>query len=118
MKAFTQLVSLVAAATSVSALFLPESLCSGYQPPTSDHFYTTDALEMENAVANLGYQSEGDAGLLFPTQVAFTTPLYRAYSQSAVDHFYTASSDEKNNAVANLGYADENIAGYITPIKF
>ncbi len=50
--------------------------------------------------------------------MAFTTPLYRAYSQSAVDHFYTADLYEKNNAVANLRYADENIAGYIYADQF
>ncbi|KAK0454121.1 uncharacterized protein EV420DRAFT_1645350 [Desarmillaria tabescens] len=72
-------------------------LLRGYDGATQDHFYTTNAAEMENAITVLNYKSEGDAARIF------------------VDHFYTTSIDERNNAVQNLGYNDEGIVGYIYP---
>lgn len=33
----------------------------GYSPGATDHFYTTNLQEMENAVNNLGYKFEGIA---------------------------------------------------------
>ena len=42
-------------------------LLRAYSADGSDHFYTTDAAEMENAVTKLGYNSEGTTGFIFPT---------------------------------------------------
>ncbi|KAJ7595590.1 hypothetical protein C8J56DRAFT_1160022 [Mycena floridula] len=85
----------------------------GVQPSTSDHFYTTSAKEMENAVANLKFNSEGIAGHIFTTQELGTTPLFRLFNPTVSDHFYTTSAAERNNAVTSLGYTDEGTAGFV-----
>ncbi|KAI0317076.1 hypothetical protein OF83DRAFT_1172313 [Amylostereum chailletii] len=86
----------------------------GYSSSATDHFYTTNALEMENAVANLGYASEGDAALIFGTQdpTSVTIPLYRIYRSADTDHFYTTDANERANTIAGGG-TDEGIAGYV-----
>ncbi|THH12952.1 hypothetical protein EW146_g7219 [Bondarzewia mesenterica] len=90
-------------------------LYRGYTPSGTDHFYTTNAAEMENAVDKLGFTSEGDAAYVFGSHSSYTStiPLYRMYSSSAVDHFYTTSASERDNAVNNLGYSDEGIAAFV-----
>ncbi|KAI0765039.1 hypothetical protein C8Q74DRAFT_1022206 [Fomes fomentarius] len=89
-------------------------LLRGYRGGSAaDHFYTTSALEMENAVGGLGYASEGDAALVSPTQAPDTIPLYRMYSPSASDHFYTTNAAERNNAITSLGYVDEGVTAYV-----
>ena len=67
----------------------------------SDHFYTTDAAERQNA-KNLGYHDE---------QVAWKCPkperaVYRMYGNS--DHFYTESYSEACKA-EGAGYRVENV---------
>ncbi|KAF9820071.1 hypothetical protein IEO21_01733 [Rhodonia placenta] len=41
---------------------------------------------MDRFVPGLGYESQDDAGWIFPTQTGVTIPLYRMHSQT--DHFY------------------------------
>ncbi|KAG2350057.1 hypothetical protein BDR05DRAFT_1055582 [Suillus weaverae] len=84
-----------------------------YQPTYVDHFYTTDVSEMNNAVANLGYSSEGVAANVFPNQGPSTIPLYRMYNPQVIDHFYTTSYSEVQSAAANDGYNYEEIAAYV-----
>ena len=84
-----------------------------YQPNVFDHFYTTDANEMANAVNKLGYNQEGIAAYVFTTQAPNTIPLYRMYNAAAFDHFYTTSYPEVQSAGANSGYTYEGIAAYV-----
>ncbi|KAF8870182.1 hypothetical protein BD779DRAFT_612568 [Infundibulicybe gibba] len=86
-----------------------------YNPTLTDHFYTTSAPELDNAVKNLGYANEGSVGRIWTTQQPGTVPLYRLYSDSGTDHFYTTSAPERDNAVANLGYKFESTAGFVYP---
>jgi hypothetical protein len=79
-----------------------------------DHFYTTSSAERDNAVANLGYVSEGVACEVFPAPQAGTTPLFRLLGGNG-DHFYTTSAAERDNAVANLGYVSEGVACEVFP---
>ena len=90
-------------------------LYRGYSGSGTDHFYTTNGPEMENAVSKLGYAYEGEPGYVFGSYSSYTDtiPLYRMYSGSAVDHFYTTSASERDNAVEHLGYSDEGIAAYV-----
>lgn len=93
------------------------TLLRGYSYATTDHFYTTDAAEMSNAVHNLGYTFEGDAAFVLqsPGANANGIPLYRTYSTSGTDHFYTTNAAERDSAIANLGYSDEGITAYVYP---
>ncbi|KAG6808324.1 hypothetical protein H0H92_004524 [Tricholoma furcatifolium] len=80
-----------------------------------DHFYTTNAAEMQNAVTNLGYVSEGTTGYIFSSQQPATVAFYRLYNPTVNDHFYTTSASERDNAIQNLGYNSEGTAGFIYP---
>jgi len=74
-----------------------------YHPTYFDHFYTTDAKEMENAINIPGYKQGGIAAYVFTTQAPNTIPLYRMQNVAVVDHFYTTSYPEVQSAAAN-GY--------------
>ncbi|KAF8695435.1 hypothetical protein AX14_001821 [Amanita brunnescens Koide BX004] len=91
------------------------SLLRGYNAAVTDHFYTTDAAEMANAINNLGYTAEGVTGLIFPDQQPYAVPFYRLYSAAATDHFYTTDAAERDNAASHLGYNEEGITGYVYP---
>jgi Repeat of unknown function (DUF5648) len=90
-------------------------LLRAYNGAVVDHFYTTNAAEMGNAVNHLGYSAEGTTGYVFSSRQPATVPLYRLYSGGGSDHFYTTSAQERDNAIANLGYAFEGVVGYIYP---
>jgi hypothetical protein len=74
------------------------------------HFYTTNAVERDNAIHNLGYNDEGIAGYVYTGPAAGPAPLYRAYHAATDAHFYTMSLAEMDNATNRLGYAAEGIA--------
>jgi hypothetical protein len=89
-------------------------------PPTvalprgiGDHFYTTGALERDNAVANVGYRDEGIACYVFDQPAAGTLPLFRMVSANTGDHFYMTGTVERDNAAAYAGYIDEGTACYV-----
>ncbi|PIL23279.1 hypothetical protein GSI_14589 [Ganoderma sinense ZZ0214-1] len=109
------LISFLKGRTEDTCGFATVPLLRGYSPDATDHFYTTSASEMENAIRNDGYQSEGDAGQVFSTQVTNSVPLYRLWSPSGRDHFYTTSESERDNAASELGYTYEGIAAYVYP---
>ncbi|KAJ3753737.1 hypothetical protein EV360DRAFT_30125, partial [Lentinula raphanica] len=91
---------------------------SAYTQSGTDHLYTTNTTEMNNALA-ASYSFEGDAAFVWSTQETFTVPLYRMFSQSLNDHFYTIDANETSQAMS-LGYALENdshIAGYVYPYR-
>ncbi|KAG6830307.1 hypothetical protein H0H87_008558 [Tephrocybe sp. NHM501043] len=90
-------------------------LLRAWNPRVGDHFYTTNAPEMQNAVTRLGYIGEGTTGYVFTNQQPSTVPLYRLYQPSVSDHFYTTSAPERDNAVSAYGYTYEGVAGYIYP---
>ncbi len=80
-----------------------------------DHFYTTNAAERDNAVANLQYNYEGIAGYVYPSAEYYgVVPLYRLFSPGATDHFYTSDAAERAVALTE-GYMDEGIAAYAPP---
>ncbi len=64
----------------------------------SDHFYTASSGEKDALINNpaWGYNYEGVAFFVFPSQVSDTSAVYRFFNASNGDHFYTASSSEKN----------------------
>ncbi|KAH9910621.1 uncharacterized protein BXZ73DRAFT_93654 [Epithele typhae] len=86
-----------------------------YSPSATDHFYTTNAQERNNAVASIGYTNEGTAAQVFPAGVSGAVPLYRLFRLAGSDHFYTTNAQERDNAVAALGYTNEGVAAYIYP---
>ncbi|KAJ7889284.1 hypothetical protein B0H14DRAFT_2691953 [Mycena olivaceomarginata] len=89
-------------------------LFRAYNPTIGDHFYTTNASELQVAVISGGYTREQNAALVFTTQVLSSVPLYRLYSFAETDHLYTTSVEEMDSAIAN-GYTYEKIAAYVYP---
>ena len=89
-------------------------LLRAYNAKITDHFYTSVIQQMENAIDNSGYTSQGDAAQVFPldTQNPNAVPLYRLYKTNE-DHFYTASATQRDNAINNSGYKDEGVTAYI-----
>jgi len=61
--------------------------CTG----TGGHFYTTSAVERDNAIAQFGYQSEGTSCYVFGEAPQSIGPLYRMLSDGVGKHFFTAS---------------------------
>ncbi|KAF5376078.1 hypothetical protein D9615_007723 [Tricholomella constricta] len=80
-----------------------------------DHFYTTNAAEMQRAVSSLGYVAEGTTGYVFSKQQTGTVPFFRLYHPGVRNHFYTTNAAERDNAVNRLGYASEGVVGYVYP---
>jgi hypothetical protein len=78
-----------------------------------DHFYTSSATERDNAIATIGYISEGTACYVFNSQTQGTVPLYRLLNPNNGDHFYTSSATERDNAIATIGYISEGTACYV-----
>jgi hypothetical protein len=92
-------------------------LLRAWHPGVYDHFYTTNAVEMRNAVNGSGYIGEGAAGYVFDCAQPATVPLYRLYHPQDHDHFYTTDAGERDNAIQRLGYKDEGVVGYVYPDK-
>ncbi|KAF7296677.1 F-box domain-containing protein [Mycena chlorophos] len=115
-------------------------LYRGWNPTTTDHFYTTSAEELGNST---GYSSEGIRAYVYPTtghqhlraevasdesggyalqnntpmsiyesQLCGAVPFYRLYSTNFTDHFYTVDSEEMSSALHDT-YVFEEIAGYV-----
>ncbi|KAF8064069.1 hypothetical protein FPV67DRAFT_1451314 [Lyophyllum atratum] len=91
-------------------------LLRAYSAQGSDHFYTTSAADIQNAVDTGTYVAEGVAGKIFATQVLGTVPFYRLHSLAPItDHFYTKDAWERDQAVNDPGYTYEGIVGYVYP---
>ncbi|KAG5640494.1 hypothetical protein DXG03_008326, partial [Asterophora parasitica] len=88
-------------------------LLRAWSASATDHFYTTNAAEMQNAVTRGGYVAEGTTGYVFSRPQPNTVPLFRLYNTNNKDHFYTTNAAERNNAVGKLGYASEGIVGFV-----
>ena len=81
-----------------------------YVPDQGERFYTTSAAERDNAIANLGYASEGIACYVCDTPVAGTTvELFRLVHKTSGHHFYTTSQSESASA-QKIGYQFEMVA--------
>jgi hypothetical protein len=94
---------------------MPASACTYAPIPLrgADHFYTTSLTERDNAIDNLGYQSEGAACYVFAGATAGAVPLHRLFNPTSGDHFYTTSDQERNTAIANSGYQSEADACFV-----
>jgi hypothetical protein len=85
----------------------------------SNHFYTVDDVEAENAVGNDGYVIEKMPCFVFPVKSPGAIPLFRAYNHNTNDHFYTTDQSEFNNSIAHGGYSPEGADGvccYVLPV--
>lgn len=87
-------------------------------PPQNEHFYTTDANEM-NSLLPQGYVREGEQQCwVWPTQAPGTAPFHRLvkFDPATGDlvHFYTTSDDEVSLRVGE-GFTNEGIQAYIRP---
>ncbi|KAL0945262.1 hypothetical protein HGRIS_000773 [Hohenbuehelia grisea] len=89
-------------------------LLRGFSMHARDHFYTTNAHEMQTATTT-GYTKESHAAKVFTKAQTNTIPLHRLYNghHHVNDHFYTTSEHEANNAATKLGYTREGVAAHI-----
>ncbi|KAJ7840064.1 hypothetical protein B0H14DRAFT_3458321 [Mycena olivaceomarginata] len=79
-----------------------------------DHFYTTNATEANNAVAD-GYILEDKTPMyIYPTQLCGSMPFYRLFSSRTGDHFYTIDAGERDGAEGS-GWDFEWVEGYVFP---
>src|SRR4051812_22214566 len=93
-----------AVATQSAASAAPQGTVRLYRlwsPSATDHFYTTNRSERDNAVQRLGYQDEGTAAWIYPSDRRNTVPLYRLWNPSVTDHFYTTDRNERNRAITS-----------------
>jgi Repeat of unknown function (DUF5648) len=76
-----------------------------YNKRTGTHFYTADANEKNNVVANLSaiYQLDGVAYRVATSPAGDALPVYRFYNLRTGTHFYTVDEAEKNNVINTLG---------------
>ncbi|KAJ7228046.1 hypothetical protein C8J57DRAFT_1147490 [Mycena rebaudengoi] len=106
---------LLAAVTSVTAqcpscpAITP--LFRSFAAAKTDHFYTATTGEVLSA-GTLGYNPEGVAAGIFPTQVVGSTPFFRLFKSSITDHAYTASTTEVD-ALEAAGYILETTPGFV-----
>nr|GAT51786.1 predicted protein [Mycena chlorophos] len=82
----------------------------------TDHFYTLDLSEYNNAVANDGYAAEGIRALVFDTQVEGSVQLHRLWSGADVDHFYTTNTTEAAAAEQGTYVSEDAASDGHTPI--
>ena len=85
-------------------------------PNTFLHFYTSNPVEKDAVVRDLGMRFENITGWVYPPdkdEVPGTTPLYRVYLPDTGAHFYTTDNKEADTAAANGG-TREGIACYVS----
>ncbi|KDR79146.1 hypothetical protein GALMADRAFT_208613 [Galerina marginata CBS 339.88] len=86
-----------------------------YNPTVVNHFYTTSTAERDDAINNLGYNSEGIAGYVYNNAQCGGLPLYGVWSTNAQNDFYTMDADGVQEVVSGDpdGYVNEGIRAYI-----
>lgn len=67
-----------------------------YKKSTTDHFYTWDKGERDQAISN-GYVGEGIVGYVYTSSRANTCRVYRMYGSGNTVHVYTTSVAERNS---------------------
>lgn len=83
-----------------------------------DHFYTTNAVERDIALATGLFRDEGILGYVMTEAGCGSWPLYRLYRDDAYttyDHFYTIHEWERDAAIAGGRYRSEGIAAWVWP---
>ncbi len=85
----------------------------------SDRIFTTDASEVEAALASKKYVRSAILAAVYSnttgSSVPGAIPLYRLYSAAKTDHFITTSWDEVETAVGGNGYEYQGITAYVYP---
>ncbi|EED80865.1 predicted protein [Postia placenta Mad-698-R] len=91
-------------------------LLTAYNPAQTDNYYSINPTDMEEQVLLYGYQSRGNAGGAFTSQVGATVPLHHLFYYSSAtgnDNFYTTNATERDVFIAQKGYTDRGIAAYV-----
>lgn len=87
-----------------------------FHPGQIDHFYTTDAVERSQAIAN-GYEDHGIAFYVEDSARSGAVPLYRTYKGAPqTDHFYTTNANDVA-LVVSWGWVQEENEGYVFPTE-
>ncbi|TFK79207.1 hypothetical protein K466DRAFT_570374 [Polyporus arcularius HHB13444] len=85
----------------------------------SDRIFTTDASEVEAALASKKYVRSAILAAVYSnttgSSVPGAIPLYRLYSAAKTDHFITTSWDEVETAVGGNGYEYQGITAQYNP---
>ena len=85
----------------------------------SDRIFTTDASEVEAALASGVYVRSAIIATVYSNttgpNIPDAIPLYRVYSAAKTDHFITTSWDEVETAVGANGYTYQGVTAYVYP---
>jgi len=91
-----------------------EPLYRLYDAGNQRHLFTTSFNEFNTLRQEPGWNNEGIAGYVFPSQIAATTPLYRLnYPFLADAHLMTVSQNQVTELTSQGGWIDEGIQGYV-----
>ncbi len=82
-----------------------------YSSACSDHFYTTNPTEKNNAI-NSGYTLERIEFYLSFRPFESGTPLFRLHKTSDTTHYYTTSKTQRNLYIQQHGFQYEGISGF------
>ena len=89
-------------------------LYSAYSHSAMDHFYTISQDDMDSAIKDGTYVSDGTAAYVYATSICGSIPFYRLYNPELQDNLYTTNTTERDDAMDN-GYTFVEIACYILP---
>lgn len=98
---------------SSSPFWIP--LYRSYSTNDTDHFYTTNPVERDNAANNLGYTYEKVETYISNRAFVGGVPLHRLYNGVAKSHFYTTSDQHRDDALVDPNWTSEGEAGYVYP---
>jgi len=80
-----------------------------FSPRSGEHFYTTKAAEVDNAVRAYGYKYETLTAYILSDQAESTVPLFRIHR--GTKHLYTTDLAER--ATAGVDNASQGTVGYV-----
>jgi len=86
-----------------------------YSTTDTDHFYTTNPAERDNAASTLGYTYEKVETYISNRAFVGGVPLHRLYNGVAKSHFYTTSDQHRDDTLVDPNWASEGEAGYVYP---
>lgn len=84
-----------------------------YNPDNGQHYLTYGDQERDFLVGH-GWNSEGDVGYIYPTQLPGTLPVYHLYNENSGSHLFTVSKHERDFVLGHYPdiWVEHSILGY------
>ncbi|HEY87165.1 MAG TPA: hypothetical protein G4O06_03960, partial [Dehalococcoidia bacterium] len=99
----------------IAATLFLTPLYRSYSTTDTDHFYTTNPIERDDAANNSGYAYEKVEAYISNQPYTDGVTLHRLYNSTAKSHYYTTSDTERDTVLLDPNWAYENAAGYVYP---